>query len=294
MKRGPFAVLGACVFVPILTSRGFGATEPGPHPDNHMYATRPLPEGLANVPPSEWYEAIGARPVRELLKEEGCYAVLRVERGFYESIVMGHYLCVTVSFRNPELLVETRSLLLPDYRDHRAKAAYSLWSGYVKRPEFKEITRQLTKTRTDTFMPDEGTPRDVLARELNRLSIGSLPSVWAQDTWRPFPPGRFTKQVRADGKAGWALTFHSGGGSGDSPTWRVTAAASWEYGSRRREMFHEFAVQDPFLISDARYEQILMAVAEFSEMLKAEIAQKHRQLAEWRQRRAAETEAADK
>ena len=280
MTRKAFVLLVSATL--LLAARHTKGADPGPLSfDERRHTTRLFEPSSA--PPAAWYEAIEARPISELLQEEECYAVVRVEHGFNQGVVSGHYLVVTLSFMKPKLVVVSKSLKLLE--DGTQGPIYSLWDGYRKdgAEELTDGIRRLLKTEKRTFMPGEGEHRGRFTSALNRLGIGTLPSVRPAADHVFIPVRSFVQVVQPDGTVRWRATFSGGGGSGYAgPVWRFSAC--WR--RRDRENSHEFWVRQPFGINDLRYEKLLLEVAKHSSLLKVFLNEKYDRMAAHRAERA--------
>ena len=281
MTRNALVLLGAATL--LFAARRSRGADAGPLSFDERRHTTRLFEPLGGPPSAAWYEAIEVRPIRELLEEEECYAVVRVEHGFNQGLISGHYLIVTLSFKKPQLEVVSKSLKLPE--DGTQGPIYGLWSGYRKNEarELADEIRRLLKTEKRSFMPGEGEHRGRFTSALNRLGIGTLPSVRPAPVHAFIPVRSFVQVVQPDGTVRWRETLSGGGGSGYAgPVWRFSAC--WR--RRDKERFHEFSVIQPFGMNDLRYERLLLEIAKHSAILKAFLDEKYDYMAAARAERA--------
>jgi len=230
--------------------------------DERRYTTRVTDAGSS--PSKQWYNAIGERPIEDILGHDGCYAVVRVELGYNEEHASGQYLIVTMLFKTPQMEVTSKSLKLPG--DDSGRLIWRFWAGHAEGEdgELTKAIRGLLVVERRIFMPGEGEPRSCFTRTLNRYGIGTLPSVRSTADHGPIPVHSFVRVTMPDGTTKWRATLSGGGRSGGVALWQF--ASCWREGDR--EGFHEFSVDNPFGINDVRYERLLLEIAKHSGILK--------------------------
>ena len=276
-----------CVFLILLVRGWFCMAMEQQVPQYDRYGCRILKQPRRPLPPPTWYAAIGVRPVEKLIGVENCYAVVRVEHGFEEGRVGGRYVVVTILFKEPTIVVESRMLSLADVNTEQAAAIYGLWRGFrrVEAYRIRGIIEKVLKTEKQTFYYEKGSRVLHLARDLNYWGIGTLPAVEITDEDSPLPLIFFRKSVDAEGNTVWLPGMARGGRyDGGIAPWRFTVVvakgASVHRWSPTNEIGfrHEFTVEHPLSINDVRYEKLLLVVARVSPMLASVLSERYAHL----------------